>query len=84
MERVRLLAESLRKSARDPMKSWDSGRCVDAQGVEDRAEELLDVVFGGRFCYCSQTDPCDDWKRGERCGGEYGRRAPSPEEGERT
>lgn len=25
---------------------------------------------GPRYCYCSQTDPCDDWKRGERCAGD--------------
>jgi hypothetical protein len=35
---------SLRRMAAKPMKSWDAGECIDAQRVDETAEEALDAL----------------------------------------
>lgn len=37
---------ALRRMAADPMKSWDSGRVIDAQAVDEIAEEALVMLTG--------------------------------------
>ncbi len=36
--------ESLRRRARDPMKSWDAGRCIESDRVEEDCDEALEKI----------------------------------------
>lgn len=36
--------EALRRMASDPMKSWDSGRVIDAQRVDELCEDALTAL----------------------------------------
>ena len=54
--------ETLRRMAADPMKSWDSGRVIDAQRVDELCEDALSMLRPADPTG-AEPGPC------ERCGG---------------
>lgn len=55
---VREALETLLRLAANPMKSWDSGRVIDAQTVHEIAEQALEALTGADTCLPGRCKLC--------------------------